>query len=587
MSSNQSQQQLPRVSQEYVDRLIQKLQPPPGVSKQQRLQQLLAAGQLTRQDIAILKAHQARRNAVIAAQRAESGNHQQGQQVQQRSVPGKTVPGSSSSGMTAVTTSSVSSVRPQHVPIPPQPQSQQQPQRKPEPGSTNAMSKEQWDKLTPQQKQMYRFKQLRNQARVHKFLESDSDILKKYTNEPASLEFHIHDDYYRMGNTDNIISKNNPAMKDFLIYVAKGKLPDSLVEVIKDGGIRLYDGNIILQVFDHRVNLTQQTNGDSNPNSASSQGQPNDNEQNNNSVTSMNNSASNTLANSTLDIHNVEINTNNNNNNNNTNTSEQQQHVNSPKEYRTLLRMTQAAMYEDFSVSVDMKPVPDNFFLTYESEILTTMNRSLNLQPILNPFLVDKSLLPVDEIFEPKLNKETGQMEWPCRSDVRGDNLTPENFKYKPLHQDFTQSKSTYEKLMLIYSQSSQHSNLPASLNRMTMGNPIIGEAPRFERFRFIENYRAEQKQKREHFKKGIQDQPNLSNGGGGNYSSNNLPIQNGNMKQEPMMTGSNSPMMMDMKQQQQGKRIKRPTKRGMQTESPIEYDDLQQNKRRAINRRK
>lgn len=581
MSAN-SQQQLPRVSQEYVDRLIQKLQPPPGMTKQVRFQQLLAAGQLTPQDIAILKAHQARRHAAMSAQRAEGGAPQQGTASQARSLPGKTVPGANNASSPARAASVQAQTRQQQQQKSQQVQQMQQmPVRRPDTVIPNPMGKEQWDKLTPQQKQMYRFKQLRNQARVHKFLEGDADILKKYANEPASLEFHIHDEYFRMGNTDNIISKNNPAMKDFLAYVAKGKLPDSMMEVIKDGGIRLYDGSVILQVYDHRLGSTGSLQ---NKDSISSQG------------SQANGDASRLASGSPLM---------NPANNTNTNTSAsgtaKELHAKNPKEYRTILRMTQAAMYEDFSVSVDMKPVPDNFFLTYESEILTTMNRSLNLQPILNPFLVDKSLTPQDEILKPKYNKETDKMEWPCREDARGDNLTAQNYKYKPLHQDMSQSKSTYEKLMLIYSQSTQHSNLPATMNRMTI-NPIIGEAPRFERFRFIEAYRAEQKKKRDQFKRGLPEQPKLTNGAGMvGYASNGMPMPNGNLKNEPMLARGNSPMMMDPRQQQQqqqvqqqqqqlrqqGKRIKKPTKRGMHTESPIDYDELQQNKRRAPNRRK
>lgn len=434
-------------------------------------------------------------------------------------------------------------------------------------------------------------KQIRNQARVHKFAEGDSDILKKYANEKPSLEFHIHEEYFRMGNTDNIISKSNPAMRDFLVCVAQGRLPDAIMEVVKDGGVRLYDGGIILQIYDHRSSSNQKTE---------------DNESKDNSVapsaTPATAAGNNTLTNE------VKSESSHEQNNNDAGTA----FSNKPKQYRTFLRMTQAAMYEDFSVSVDLKPVPDNFFLNYESEILTAMNRTLNLQPILNPFLVDETIRPNDEIYKPKFNEETGKMEWPCRQDQRDiildGELTAENFKYKPLHQNLTQSKSTYEKLMLIYSQSTQHSNLPSSLSRLA-SNPIMGEVPRFERFRFIESYRQDQKIKRENYKRGLQDQsPNLGNNNKNAnpamYANNGMMNGNANIKREAM----NSQMMQQqhqMQQQQQmqqhqlqqqqmqqqqgpSKRIKKPTKRAMQTESPISYDSPgQQNKRRAPARRK
>ncbi|GME78145.1 unnamed protein product [Ambrosiozyma monospora] len=47
------------------------------------------------------------------------------------------------------------------------------------------------------------------------------------------------------------------------MYVAKGEIPEALVEVIKDGGIGLFDASLILKVFDHRnmVEVVQPLNG--------------------------------------------------------------------------------------------------------------------------------------------------------------------------------------------------------------------------------------------------------------------------------------------------------------------------------------
>ncbi|ONH69448.1 Transcription factor SPT20 [Cyberlindnera fabianii] len=90
------------------------------------------------------------------------------------------------------------------------------------------------------------------QKRVYNFVEEPDEILKKFEKSPPSMEFHIHENHYRFGNQDGIISKSNQMVKEFLEYVARGEIPHATVEVLRDAGITFYEGCLILKVFDHR-----------------------------------------------------------------------------------------------------------------------------------------------------------------------------------------------------------------------------------------------------------------------------------------------------------------------------------------------
>jgi hypothetical protein len=362
------------------------------------------------------------------------------------------------------------------------------------------LTADQYEKLNPSQRQLLKLQYLRKKAKTQRFYESDEELLKKFENNPPSIDFHIHEDHYKFGNSDNLIPKSNPAIKDFLKYVARKKIPDALMEIIKDGNIQLYDGNIILRIFDHRMKSIKDNFITVKSESQSTENKGGDDSNNN---------------------------TNNNNNNNNTgglkndnvdnkiNIEETEPQLTKRyKEYRTILRLTQSALYEDFCLTTDTQMFGDSFVLTYESEILTATTRSINLQPISNPYLQDKLFWPMENMVNPKYDGENDKMIFPHRDDMREflsfkntkkrKFIDYENYNYKPLHQDNSQSNSKYEKLMLIMGQSLPHSNI--STNKQSI------EVPRFERLRFIENLRRQNQMKND-TAKGIADNQNPLNG--------------------------------------------------------------------------
>ena len=339
------------------------------------------------------------------------------------------------------------------------------------------------------------------------------------------MDFHIHNDHYRFGHSDNLIPKTDPAIKDFLKYVAKKKIPDALIEIINDGNIPLYDGNIILRVFDHRSSNKLLNN-------------------NNNNSKDINDKDTNDKTNPT----NTNLENPNKDVDENAKTTIPGQSTEPTtkkyKEYRTILRLTQSALYEDFCVTTDTQMFGDSFVLTYESEILTASNRSINLQPISNPYLKDKSLWPELEMIKPKYDEENDEMIHLHRTDMRElidfndtfnkkknnssgilatfnksvkltnkkKSINYENMNYKPLHIDNLQSNSKYEKLMLIMSQSLPHSNLDS--------NKQIVELPRFERLRFIENLRNNNLLNKDGNLRNLSSSQNKQNGGYSSFSS-------------------------------------------------------------------
>lgn len=176
-----------------------------------------------------------------------------------------------------------------------------------------------------QQHKMLQTKLAREKLKNHKFAETTEELLAKYDSFPPSLEFHIHESHFRFSNQDGVINKNSPVVKQFLSHVAREEIPHSLVEVIKDGGIQLYEGNVILKIIDHRtmVDVKQEE--------------------------------------STTQV---------------------------AKSYKTLLRPTQLSLYADLLYQTDSFQLrfSDQLSLSLEAELLAITNRNLNLKPPLNPY---------------------------------------------------------------------------------------------------------------------------------------------------------------------------------------------------------
>lgn len=89
MNVNNMQRLQPNSTQAYMMKLLAKIQPLPGMTRQQRLQQLLQSGELKKEDIMLLQRHQ---QMLKQAQAAKLKQQQQKAQVMGKTIPGKSLP---------------------------------------------------------------------------------------------------------------------------------------------------------------------------------------------------------------------------------------------------------------------------------------------------------------------------------------------------------------------------------------------------------------------------------------------------------------------------------------------------------------
>lgn len=263
--------------------------------------------------------------------------------------------------------------------------------------------------LTPQQRQQQLRAQqailmgnthgLSAQKRIYNFAETSKEILAKYEQHPPSLEFHIHENHYRFGNQDGIISKGSQLVKDFLEYVAREEIPHAIVEVLRDASIRFYEGCIILKVLDHRKSIQ---------------------------VTSVNP------------------------------TTQKTETVSVPRSYRTLLKPTQLSLFYDLLYQTDsqLQRFSDQLGLSMESEILTITKRKLDLSVPVN--LYKTQFPPTPEY--PKVTAH-GEVVFNHRNECEDPKSKAFN-PFKELHEDLPHQNSEYERFMLIMNDKNNSGNI-------------------------------------------------------------------------------------------------------------------------------
>lgn len=257
------------------------------------------------------------------------------------------------------------------------------------------------------------------QDKIPHFATTSLEILQKYSKYPALVSLHIFENHYRFNNSQDsqVIPKDLPMIKDFMQHVLKETIPSELLELVKDFSIRLYDGCLILQVYDHRHMvdvLIKQANGE-------------------------------------LGV------------------------TKKPKTYRTLLRPTQLLIYYDLLYHTDaaMSKFTDPLSLQMELEILTLTNRNLDLSVPLNPYLCEDYLQPELEYPKKVWNEAKGDYDlvYGHRDEVV--------FPPRKLHQDeiVLHKLSDYEEIMLLMS--NKYRGDGAEQKLVVVGQPAIaGAAP-------------------------------------------------------------------------------------------------------------
>ncbi|KAK5959904.1 Spt20p PWA37_002974 [Arxiozyma heterogenica] len=295
--------------------------------------------------------------------------------------------------------------------------------------------------------------------RIYNFVEETDLILQKYEQYRPSFELHIYEDIFKICapsnsrfqqqqqvdsnqiNSPNVNNKNNnnqrtstvhndglilekddQTLKEFLEYVARGRIPEAIMEVLRDSNIQFYESNLILQVYDHtntvEVTISRPVNKDS-----------------------MNN----------LLPNNIQGDVSNTQGQNQQALNKQIRKFRRPRVYRTLLRPNDLTNYYDMMTYADQARFSDSIYQQFESEILSLTKRNIKLDVDLNPF-EHREKIDEDEFCEPKFNENTKAMEFVHKKESTEDG-TKGKVGHIPEHEETPQSISNYEQLMLIMSE--------------------------------------------------------------------------------------------------------------------------------------
>ncbi|KMU82255.1 hypothetical protein CIHG_00041 [Coccidioides immitis H538.4] len=89
-------------------------------------------------------------------------------------------------------------------------------------------------------------------------VKTTSYILKKYAKQPPSFTIHLHPTHFRFEQQDGSFPYNSE-MKVIIAHIKAGTIPHDMMEELLRGGVRFYEGCLIVRVIDHK-SLSAQPN---------------------------------------------------------------------------------------------------------------------------------------------------------------------------------------------------------------------------------------------------------------------------------------------------------------------------------------
>ncbi|QLL33112.1 hypothetical protein HG536_0E00220 [Torulaspora globosa] len=300
--------------------------------------------------------------------------------------------------------------------------------------------------------------------RIYNFVEDADQTLKKYEQYRPSFEFHIYENNYKICapantrlqqqqktpelNSDGLIlNKNNAILKDFLEYVARGKIPESITEVLRDCNIQFYEGNLILQVYDH-TNTVDVVANDQNGQQSSQQKNSSTPEQQGDTAvkreTDPQSSSETPEAKKTRPAT-----------------------YKRPRVYRTLLEPSDLTHYYDMMSYADHTRFSDSIYQQLESEILSLTKRNLSLDVPLNPY-DHRDIFEPEAFATPSWDENTKRFKHIHREECKKPG-TKGAVGHIDEHEELPQHSSNYEQMMLIMSErttTSTNATFAASLTK-------------------------------------------------------------------------------------------------------------------------
>lgn len=300
--------------------------------------------------------------------------------------------------------------------------------------------------------------------RIYNFVEDADQTLKKYEQYRPSFEFHIYENNYKICapantrlqqqqktpelNSDGLIlNKNNAILKDFLEYVARGKIPESITEVLRDCNIQFYEGNLILQVYDH-TNTVDVVANDQNGQQPSQQRNSSTPEQQGDTAVSR--EADPQSSSETPEAKKSRPAT-----------------FKRPRVYRTLLEPSDLTHYYDMMSYADHTRFSDSIYQQLESEILSLTKRNMCLDVPLNPYDHRDTFEP-EAFATPTWDAKTKTFKHIHREECKRPG-TKGAVGHIDEHEELPQHSSNYEQMMLIMSErttTSTNATFAASLTK-------------------------------------------------------------------------------------------------------------------------
>ena len=309
--------------------------------------------------------------------------------------------------------------------------------------------------------------------RIYNFVETPDAILKKYELYRPSIEFHIYEDNYRLCAPSNtrqlnrvqqgekeglILDKNDETSRSLLEYVARGRIPEAIMDVLRDSNIQFYEGNLILQVYDHTNTVDIYIKG--NPkgtNNSNGNGNVNGNTDSNGVRSDMKQQAEGKQ--------------------NDIPKNERRGPFKRPRVYRTLLRPNSLTHYHDLMTYTDQVRFSDSIYQQLEAEILNLTKRNLDLRVQLNPYMY-RDILDEQSFTVPEWDETTQRMKFCHREESQAKN-TKGSVGHISEHEDLPQHTSMYERLMLILSErTSTTTNAVAAARASLAGEPTEESTP-------------------------------------------------------------------------------------------------------------
>ncbi|ODQ63153.1 hypothetical protein NADFUDRAFT_68093 [Nadsonia fulvescens var. elongata DSM 6958] len=351
--------------------------------------------------------------------------------------------------------------------------------------------------------------------KIYNFAETPEAILAKYSQEPPSLELHIHHHHYRFGNQEGIIPRNSEMIKIFIQYIQQGQIPPSATEVFRDAGIRFYEGCIIIKITDHRNAVMTEKDEDSAENQGTAKETVDD------EVSSK----------APLD---------------DPDTTAAQQ-----RSYISLLRPTSLSLYHDLMYTSDPSHgrFTDQLAVNMESEILSLTVRNIDLT-------VKEKPVDLSPIIYTKVAEQTTTIPRPSYKTIKEavshlHHHRPLGKKaVRPLHSDLTHpSSSSFETMMLIMDESERGERSKMA----NSGGANSSNSSQFMRLSFIEQWRKKRDRMRATQK--AQAQLQRSQKGQGQSQSGlpgQQPVQKSGIPGQPVQGQGQNPRQLQQQQQLQ-----------------------------------